>query len=52
MQTNLKGYSLYDFDWRRVFKARYIVKNFPIIQKHQKHNKSNVEQKGNALEKC
>ena len=29
-------------------KIKYIVKNFPEIWKHQKHDKSNVEYKSNA----
>ena len=51
MQTYLGNYGLYDFNWQKMSKARYMAKNFLASQKYQKHDKSNVEHEGNASAK-
>lgn len=51
MQTYLRDYNLYSFDWERVSKTRNMAENSLVSPKHPKHDKSNVEDGGNALAK-
>lgn len=51
MQIYLKDDDLYDLDWEKAFEAKYMAKNSPTRQNHQKYDKSNVEHRGNASRK-
>lgn len=47
MQTYLEDYGLYDFNWQKMFKAKYIAKNFFASQEYQKYDENNMKYKDN-----
>ena len=51
MQIYLEDCAFYGFNQQKAFRARYMVRNLEASRKHQKHDESNVEHKGNALTK-
>lgn len=51
MQIYLQGYDLYSFNRQKVSEVKYMSKNSPASQKHQKHDESNVKHKKNILVK-
>lgn len=51
MQIYFKVCVLYDFDWQKAFKARYMAVNLAASQKHQKYNMSNVKYRGKVSAK-
>lgn len=51
MQTYLKDYYLYGFNWRKAFGIKYMAENSGASQKHPRYNKINVKYGSNALAK-
>lgn len=52
MQIYLEDCFLYDFNWQRVYEARYIFKNPPVNQKYRKYDENNIKYGGNIMTKA
>ena len=51
MQIYLGGSCLYGFDRQKAFGARYLAENPSASREHWKHDKNNLERKGNVATK-